>query len=81
VPAQDREVLLGKRFHQSENARRSKIAPPDSIDSKQVGDKNFSGQLILTLAPLASAAWSARRGVLNPQYTSRLAGRAALSQV
>jgi hypothetical protein len=44
-------------------ARRSKIAAPDSIDSKRAGDKNFFGQVILTLALGASREFPARRGV------------------
>jgi hypothetical protein len=46
-----------------------KIAPPDSYDSMARNAQIFFDRIILTLAPLASAAWSARRSVLGLQYT------------
>jgi len=43
--------------------RRRKIAGSDSIDSNGIGDKNIFGEVILTLALLASPESPARRGV------------------
>jgi hypothetical protein len=58
-----------------------KIAPLDSYDSMPRNAQIFFDRIILTLARLTSAAWSARRGVLEPQHTGRLAVRSALSPV
>jgi hypothetical protein len=58
----------------------AKVAPLDSNDSKAAGDKNFLGELILTLARRASRVWSTRRGVLARQYTGAFGAGSALSR-